>query len=106
MTIEKNFEVSFANFLTKLQAMRAAYYQKTFSNLTVPTLEIKRGSKFLRVFSNNGTQSHCYCFVELATGDIYKPATYKAPAKHARGNIYGEDPLQGCNPHGIEYLNR
>ena len=26
-------------------------------------------------------------FVEKANGNILKPATYKVPAKHARGNI-------------------
>ncbi len=46
-----------------------------------------------------------YAFVELATGDIFKPASYKAPAKHPRGNIYAEDGGMGCMSHyGPAYL--
>lgn len=39
----------------------------------------------------------------LKTGDIHKAASYKAPAKHARGNVF--DPEYKCaTPHGIAYL--
>ena len=32
-----------------------------------------------------------HSFVSLTTGEIFKPASWKAPAKHARGNIFDED---------------
>jgi len=38
-------------------------------------------------------------------GDIFKPDGWKAPAKHARGNIFNEDHGLSCaGPHGIAYL--
>lgn len=37
-------------------------------------------------------------------GDIHKAATFKAPAKHARGNVFAEDFRKALTPHGIVYL--
>lgn len=39
----------------------------------------------------------------VKAGDVHKAATYKAAAKHARGNVFGD--FAGClTPHGIVYL--
>lgn len=64
-----------------------------------------------------------YCFVAsvdsttkglgtVKRGDVLKPATYKAPAKHARGNIFdehnglmgsdGKTPIQWTGPHYLK----
>ena len=32
-----------------------------------------------------------HSFVNKATGEIFKPASHSAPAKHARGNVYSDD---------------
>lgn len=40
----------------------------------------------------------------LKKGDIHKPATFKAPAKHARGNVFNEDFAKCLNEHGPVYL--
>ena len=47
-----------------------------------------------------------YCFVDYATGDVLKCAGYKAPAKHARGNIFSDkDGLEALDSQGfIKYL--
>lgn len=57
-----------------------------------------------------------YCFVAAADGhnrtlgswkqgDIFKPASYKAPAKTPRGNIFNDDNgLDCCGPYGVAYL--
>ena len=37
------------------------------------------------------TQWEVWCFVDAATGDVYKPASWKAPAKHVRYNLFDED---------------
>lgn len=62
-------------------------------------LEAEEGSKFIRVWQYTGSQRLCWAFVaredttskalgSVKRGDILKPATWKAPAKHARGNIF------------------
>lgn len=73
-------------------------------------LEIQSGSRFDKIVKSTacGDSSESrsvYAFIEKKTGDIYKPASWKAPAKHARGNIYAEDGgLKCADPYGIAYL--
>lgn len=103
-TANEQFETALASFLQKLELYKSDEKKRTAPSLNPDTLEVKRGSKYIRVFFNNGTQSFCYCFVEIETGKLYRPATYKAPAKHARGSIYNENQLEGCTPYGMAYL--
>lgn len=37
-------------------------------------------------------------------GDIFKPAGWKAPAKHARGNVFDDDFRKALTPNGVVYL--
>ena len=39
--------------------------------------------KIWQVSGNNGSKS-CHAFIEKKTGEVYKPASYKAPAKIVR----------------------
>lgn len=62
-----------------------------------------KGSKYYRIWSEQGSSKSVYCFVEKETGDIYKAASWKIPAKHARGNI--KDPtMSGLTAYGAVYL--
>lgn len=45
-----------------------------------------------------------WAFVDKRTGDILKPHGWKGPAKHARGNIFSENPIAGVGPYGAQYL--
>lgn len=73
-------------------------------------LEIQSGSRFDKIVKSTacGDSSESrsvYAFIEKKTGDIYKPASWKAPAKHVRGNIYAQDKGLTCaGPYGIAYL--
>ncbi len=40
----------------------------------------------------------------LKKGDIHKPASFKAPAKHARGNIFQADFANCLNSVGVNYM--
>ncbi len=53
-------------------------------------LTVDHGRKYSRIWSTRGNKS-AYAFVEIATGDIYRCATWRAPAKHVRGNIQDQD---------------
>lgn len=84
---------------------------------TCPTnwriVEAMPGTKFVRLVSkteNPAEYRHesAYCFIDLSNGDILKTAGWKAPAKHARGNIriggaenWWNDAL---TPYGAAYL--
>lgn len=78
-------------------------------NTHVVTLEV--GPKYVRVVRQEKRldtgEIHArsvYCFVQKDNGDILKAASWKAPAKHARGSIFNADNLQGCGPYGVQYL--
>ena len=51
-----------------------------------------------------GTRGSIHCFVEKTTGDIFKPAGYKAPYTKGkncvRGNIYDSSSFQKTDMHG------
>jgi sulfatase maturation enzyme AslB (radical SAM superfamily) len=47
---------------------------------------ISVGKKYLKVVSGGSVK-----FFVDGEGNIYKPATWAAPAKHARGNLFSKD---------------
>jgi hypothetical protein len=67
------------------------------------TLEIMVGPKNFRLVSVSPGSRYVYCFIEAATGDILKSASWKAPAKGVRGNIFGDDPTSCCDWYGAQY---
>lgn len=68
----------------------------------VPEFGIEVGKKFARITRTSFRSKSVHCFVEISSGDIYKAATYKAPAKGVRGNINSEKkPLLG-----YDYYNK
>jgi hypothetical protein len=58
---------------------------KEFEPVTVnyKGFRLETGRKFVRVVLNGGA----YFFMEIATGNIYKAASFKAPAKGVRFHI-------------------
>jgi hypothetical protein len=88
------------------------YHNQDIAYKTDHKLTIEDGKSFMRVYAGG----RIYAFVAMKdsvtatlgtvkAGDILKPATWKAPAKHARGNIV--DQYQGLSmmgPFGPDYL--
>ena len=66
----------------------------------------RKGAKYVRLCqTRNGVDStSVHCFIELATGNVYKPAGWRGPAKHVRANIATEEGLAAaiarCDPYG------
>ena len=62
----------------------------------------QRGKKNARiVLTEEGQGRSVHCFVDLATGNILKSASWQTPAKGARGNIINGAAQVG--PHGAQY---
>lgn len=78
------------------------YYQDmgyTFEAPPVATAVF--GSRYARIMKGGNVHT----FIDLKNGDILKAATYKAPAKGARGNILAEDAGRSAIDHfGANYL--
>ena len=68
--------------------------------------DISVGRKYLKVFSDNGVQQSVTAFIDRNDGQIYKPAGWAAPAKHARGNLFDEYGSKAMSANGwqIRYL--
>ena len=49
---------------------------------------IESGRKYHKiVMETNGQNRSVHAFVDKKTGEVYKPASFKAPAKHVRFNL-------------------
>ena len=94
-----------------------------FNHMHSVTFGVGGGRKYIRVesFTKNwstdynddgtttktlvgGERGSIHCFVERTTGDIYKPATWKAPYNKGnncvRGNIYDSSSFEKTDMHG------
>tara|TARA_Y100000401_G_scaffold89336_1_gene74863 strand:+ start:359 stop:802 length:444 start_codon:yes stop_codon:yes gene_type:complete len=45
------------------------------------------GRKYYKIVMNTGNQLSVHAFVDKKTGEVYKPASFKSPAKHVRYNL-------------------
>lgn len=79
-----DFETAFTQWLEQAQQISDDYMSKHFPNLSKPKLTFTRGAKRIRVERD----SSAHCFIDIATGDVLKAASYSTHAKGARGNIY------------------
>tara|TARA_R110000824_G_scaffold380085_3_gene572334 strand:+ start:344 stop:739 length:396 start_codon:yes stop_codon:yes gene_type:complete len=78
-------------------------------------LSIRKGRRYDKILSkdvgnpsnspHNNSNEKVWGFVDKTNGDILKPASWNAPAKHARGNIYEEDCMQFIGPYGPAYMD-
>ena len=54
--------------------------------------EIQTGRKYHKIHDGNGV----HAFVDKNTGEVYKPASYKAPAQHVRYDLRVINDRQKC----------
>ena len=91
-TIVKALETMVAALNAQLQAAHPGSSSK---------FEFELGRRYARVFRRDGVGRQCYAFVELTFGDIYKPASWKSPAKGVRANIFASDYMKACGVYGV-----
>ena len=80
-------------FVVEVNEKIKEYYDQHLTGLNPEYLKVDVGRKFIRLWK--GTS--CWGFISrvddslkgapIKKGDLLKPATWKAPAKHDRGNI-------------------
>lgn len=71
------------------------YHRKQIDNLCegedLDEFEYVKGRKYAKVIHiTRGGSRSVHLFVDLSNGDCYKPASWKAPAKHVRYNLLDE----------------
>ena len=58
---------------------------------------IESGRKYHKlIMETNGNSRSVHAFVDKKTGEVYKPASFKAPAKHVRYNLLSEMSREKC----------
>lgn len=104
--IEKanTLNTAFRSWLAGYQAIVNKYYtEMSFSN--PPTITYEEGKKYYRIVMNNVSGRSATAFIDKTSGDVLKSASWKAPAKHARGNIFDDhNGLAKMGPYGPAYL--
>ena len=109
-TLEENFkQYSLRSFETNIKDNRfpenTKYYQDRIDEINNGTANLykfvfKTGKKFHKVYfleyqeasEYYGTKAgyksgSVHCFIDKQTGEVYKPASWKAPAKHVRFDL-------------------
>ena len=86
-----NPEVEFhlEGFISECEEMLKEHYSEKFSTLDFPEIKVYPGSKYYKVAKQiNSYQQSVWFFVSKEDGLIWKPASWKSPAKNfPRGNI-------------------
>lgn len=69
-------------------------------------ITIDHGKRYVKlIITSKYEDKSVYGFVDKTNGDILKAASWKVPAKHARGNIYDENTYaSAATTYGISYL--
>lgn len=109
---KESFETALERFMTTAQNVVDEHMNQfpgQFKRLT-----LMRGKRYIRIVAETGMehlsyksgevtfQRSAWGFIDMTNGDILKAATWKAPAKHARGNIYNAE--YTLTPYGPPYL--
>jgi len=87
----ENFEIALTRWLEQAQKISDDYMAAHFPKNFRPTLSLERGKRYVRVVKNEQWGRNCHCFIDTTNGDVLKSASWKAPAKGARGSIYNPE---------------
>jgi len=102
----KNAVANFAKKVDKAHEDWGIMQDYTYEGYT-QLIEIQTAKRFYKLWWTHldGTRQSIHSFIDKTTGDIYKPASTQAHAKHARGNVLsasgGAEALSG---YSVRYL--
>ena len=63
-----------------------------YTQLPQPKFTAIFGTRYVRIMRDGSA----HAFIDRTNGDVLKPASWKAPAKHSRGNIFLSDNGLNC----------
>ena len=106
---QAEFDAALAKWLEGAQAIINDYMQRWAPQSS--TLRVMAGRRYLRIVSDYRSrmaarsEASAWAFIDCQTGDILRPKSWGAPAKHARGNLFDKlGGLGGIGPYGPAYL--
>jgi hypothetical protein len=80
------------------------YVQEQNKNNDQVGFELEYGSKYIRIVRISYGSRSAYGFINKTNGDFLKSASWKAPAKHPRGNLFNKETWANAGPYGFSYL--
>jgi hypothetical protein len=101
----KDINKAVSMFVKGVQQKINADFKKNYPNLKPSVLQIQKGKRYIKIVSvrQSGGGKSVHTFIDAKEGntfgDILKPASWKAPAKHSRGNVF--DGSWGVNSVGV-----
>jgi len=103
-----DFDARFALFFDGCKQIYKRYMETNYPDWLDKGLEyekfsFKNNRKYIKVIRGGSV----HCFVDKTNGNVLMAASWNAPAKHARGNIFDDNNGLGCmNEYGPAYLKR
>lgn len=100
------FNTAMEAFLADCQDKINAHYAKNLPNLRPDVLKTMPGKKYIRIVCEGVSSSHraAWAFIDKSNGDVLKAASWAAPAKHARANIFQPESWVNVTNYGPAYL--
>jgi hypothetical protein len=85
-----DFESAVSRYLSDLTELAEATRRRWYPNSQPKAYQAMVGPRYLRVIVTDagGVGRSAHSFIDRNTGDVYKPASWKGPAKGVRGNIF------------------
>ena len=112
----ETFDDALEGFRAAAEEIKRADFARNGYKFAVPAVYIKKGGRrYAKLISTeNDPQTgerrayseSVHSFVEIATGEIFKPASCKAPARVARGSIYCNNGRDSMTATGSIYYLR
>lgn len=87
MNMDIKVNLSSPEFQSWLEGARRIYIdfmERNFVTNPRDSFSAHQGARYIRIMRGGSV----HAFVDRTNGDVLKPASWKAPAKHARGNIF------------------
>jgi len=81
LTLDQRIEKWVYFYMIALEDNYTSRYPDSSSPVT---FRLETGRKYLKVVQNDGG---VHAFVDRKTGEVYKPASWKSPAKHVRFDL-------------------
>jgi hypothetical protein len=103
--VRNGIQERIVEFMRLSQIMLDAYMQSKFPTLPRVELIWAGGIRYFNIqrqevcgsIDKPVKRNSAWAFIDLTNGDILKPATWRAPAKHSRGNVFDDD-------YGMKYI--
>lgn len=90
----QSFDETLAAWVARSQARIDAEHARAYPNSKQEPRKLSLdtgGVRWVRVVATDGPSRSAFAFIERETGSIMKAASWKSPAKGARGNIYTDE---------------